>query len=222
MTETTGNPNFDAASSNSPDADAVESAKVLAKMLRTDFEHILTNSLGLMPARLGWASSRTMADVARQSIQSMKDYRHRYPFAVSPLKYISVITFWIVKLKPINVMAFKRNGRWVESTNLNERVAYIWMRDKILQAAQSGDLKGFLASDESIVLAIENMFETIENETLYEEGDSDSVDPDDNRLRNNKQYETLYYLRFKKITAINIYESILHLLLPIKAFSAPR
>ncbi len=189
--------------------------KRLGEMLEKHFLDILVNHFEVEPVEDDWLCTETLAEVAFQAVSSTNDFRHRYPHSVTAIKYISIVAFWINKLKPINGLALKQDGEWVSCPNVNERVALRWIEATLWRLFKENRIQEFLPFNSDTESSVKKIF------NLYFYGDTYISELLEGDARNNKSYESAYYMRYKKMTAINIYESLIHMLLPIRhGFSA--
>lgn len=196
-----------------------EHANRLYSQLDEELVSILKTSFRLRGDPDDWISVHVLSEVCYQSRLSLKDFRHRYPYNITALKYLSVVCFWIIKLKPLNVEGFRdENGRKMGVPNINERVAVNWLLMNVCALAKSKQINeitdGLDRFDDLLVESVKFH----KNESIYDEDEPKrSRDLPLDYSAETKSHETAYYMRFKKMTAINIYESLIHLLIPIKA-----
>ncbi len=157
-------------------------------------------------------SHRILAEISISSIQSIGDMRNSYPHTVSSIKYISNIAFWIVKLKPImiNALVVAEAGekpRCVSDSKINEKIAFIWLLHKICRLTKDGQFKEIIDDSEKSMLILKNFVQNYISGNMYKNvADGQPVD------LSSKFNETVHNSRYKKITAINIYEMITHAL----------
>ncbi len=193
--------------------------KDLVQSLRDDFEQIITEHLGADIVPGEWLSQNCLIQVAEQAVRSAEDFRHRYPYHVTAIKYVSIVSFWIIKLKPINVMGLRQGEDLVQCSDVNERVAIRWIQKQIWVLLDGNCIPEFLPNSDEVRAKVKEVFQFYFYHNLYdrvngsgEAGDEYELDPS-----RNKFYETSYYMRYKKMTAINIYESLIHMFLPVRA-----
>ena len=120
------------------------------------------------------------------------------------------MAFWVIKLKPLNSLGLRKDGVPVECSDINERMTLRWVQMTIWTLIEQNKIPEILPRDDAIKASVNHIFDSYFNEDLF----GRSADPEDPGSK--KSYETGYYMRYKKMTAINIYESLVHLFLPIK------
>lgn len=191
----------------------------LSATLERDFEKILRNSFGMNIPDHCWVCSTTMAEVADSTCSSYIDARNRYPYSISYLKQIAITTFWIVKLKPINnVMLFDKNsGKAVDFPDINEAVAIYWCMMKLSSAIKNEKLSEVVTGSPE---NMKNVRETII--FYYQSGFYRNVETHEPIVDSNKADELTFNLRFKKFTAVNIYEVLCHLILPFRVLKSQK
>jgi hypothetical protein len=154
-----------------------------------------------------------LSEIAKSSHGAMADMRNRYPNSVAMVKYISNVMFWIIKLKPINPCALESisTGELHEVSNINEHIALLWGMHRIVEAVKKNKMPELIYGTPEYVANVEQAMRGYMARDIY--FSSSTWQP---VTGTNKYSETLYYLRFKKVTAVNIYETIVHLILGYK------
>lgn len=188
--------------------------------LEREIRGVIINHWGFDAAKIDddqefWLSTEALDQVVYQSNKSLTDFRHRYPFSITAFKHLSIIAFWIIKLKPINTLGLKRNGNLVDYPEMNETFALTWLIQSVIDHVENNRVPEFIESTETSKKMVTEMFTCFQNDLIYS-NDNEEQNGDMRDFENNKFYETRYYMRYKKMTAINIYESIISMLLPIK------
>ena len=186
----------------------------LAGDLEEQFAEILGDRFGLdMPPDL-WVCGSTMHEVVEATRNSYQDGRHHYPFSITLLKQIAINAFWIVKLKPINnIMIFdKATGCKANFPDVNETVAMYWAIARVAQAIKSDKLSEVITNTPANRALFLKIIDFYCNHGFYRSlEDQSTVDG------SYKIDELIHNLRYKKFTAVNIYEVITHLILPFRA-----
>lgn len=193
----------------------LEESGELGKYLQVRINEIVKCQFQLSPVEGEWLSQATLAEVAFQTIKSLDDFRHRYHTSVASFKYLSVICFWIMKLKPVNTLGLKRDGAWISCSNINERIAHRFLMEDVYILMATDAVTEFISVDDAMLTTYAETWNTYFAAEMYTR--PDGTDAGIERRQTTKAYETVYHMRFKKMTAINIYESLIHMLLPLKA-----
>ena len=135
--------------------------------------------------------------------------RHRYPFSVSIVKYISNTIFWLIKLKPINACGLTAidSGCLAEVRDINEQIALYWGMEMMLRAVTTNYIPELITSSPENVKNVRAiMYSYIKNNVYF--------DKKGFPMEGTQKYkETVYYFRYKKFTAVNIYEMIVHMII---------
>ena len=178
----------------------------LAAELDQEFNFLLRHDFRLEPLAPVCISHVAIFDVARSSFQAISDLRNQYPNTLSLLKYISNVMFWIVKLKPINSSALIAGDDLVIVEDVNEQLAVYWGMKKFVQAVDHGKLAEIIDPSPKNKRRVHKVIRTYLTENIYRKPGTKVEIP------NTVKYdETIFYLRYKKITAVNIYEMMLHM-----------
>ena len=155
------------------------------------------------PASPDYISIKGLVQVVGRSKMSMEDMRNHYPKSITNLKFISNVMFWIIMLKPISPIAFSKDGKIVDLPNINEHIALIWGIHTMKNFIKAGKLSEVVSNKEKNVIRAERFIDNYLKVPIYDDNPSTT-----------KFNETKYYLRYKRYTAVNIYESFMYILLP--------
>lgn len=185
----------------------------LSEQLHSFFRQTLRTYYNCSMQENEWLSDESLSQVCEQSVKSLSDFRHRYPHTITAFKFLSIVVFWIIKIKPVNGLALKKDDKHLDWPDVNEQLALKYIQYAICRMLEKDKVPEFLVSNQQTKDMTHQIFKILFEHELYQHKDQDEKIKDS--YRNNKIYETAYYMRFKKMTAINIYESLTHLFLPI-------
>ena len=188
--------------------DADDIARISAT-LEEELREILVHDFRVRAPEFAWHSPQTLADVVTSAHRAMEDMRNHFSGSISIIKHISNIMFWLIKLKPINGSNLSADGYYLDAADVNERIALYWGMATTLDVIEAEKLSELVpAKDADKVRRIFDYY-------LF----SDMYGPKGRTKgeRTTKFAETTFYFRFKKVTAINIYEMFLHMFVSLKA-----
>jgi hypothetical protein len=189
-------------------------AKALADSLYDDFEVILEEDLGLLPFSELTISGAALYEAAARAQEALKDLRSQYYRNVSTIKYIATVMFWIVKCKPINSILVDSGGSLIDAPEVNEHVALNWGLKKLLEYAQDGQLRELIPNTRAHNKGLRKIIYFYKYRDIYRNAESGEGVPN-----TTKYGETVYYFRCKKITAVYIYEILLHMIVSYRAIA---
>ncbi|HBS26372.1 MAG TPA: hypothetical protein DD827_04470 [Gammaproteobacteria bacterium] len=167
-----------------------------------------------------WICRETLAEVMLSVRAAIQDKRNQYPHNLSAIKYISIVTSWLIKLKPINnvLLIDSDTNKPINFHHINEAVAIYWAISEIRVAIESGDLVELISSSPE---NLQNLDEV--RKFYYSSGFYRSATPPHTEKTNSRKInETINNLRFKRTSSIFIYEMLSHLILPFKLKEAAR
>lgn len=181
--------------------------------LENDLRDILENTYDLILPDDSWISSGTLLDIVYCSEAALQDMRHKYPHHLSVIKHIAIVTFWIIKLKPIhNVNLLKKStGEVFNFIEVNEAVAIFWAMKVLKEAVQAGVLSELISSKEENIEALDQVITYYYNNGFYRNKSTLLPIPQSKKI-----YETLNNFRYRNFTAISIYEILTHLIIPFR------
>lgn len=190
----------------------------MASDMEADLRKILEHAYGLELHKDAWICSTTLGEVIRCCMESHLDARQRYPYSISVIKTISLTTFWLIKLKPLNnvFLVNRETRRLMDFPEINEAVAIYWAVTKLVGAVKRGTLSELISLDEASVNHLSEVLRYYYNGNFY-----NKVDSKKEVQGTEKVLELIHHFRIKKFTAINIYEVLSHMLLPIRVFHNP-
>jgi hypothetical protein len=184
-------------------ADFVETLEKDLKKLLSDFDLEIYEDFTISRPIL------TQAVIA--SKQAMIDVRMAYPYTVTGLKHISNLCYWIMKLKPISGSALKFSGERISDIAINEKIALYWGLQTILGAIRADQLKELLENSGPNLHRYGYVVRFFLNENIYR-----SVTTQHQIPGTSKFTETVHYCRFKKMTAVNLYETFMQLIMAVQ------
>lgn len=155
-------------------------------------------------------------DVAIRVEMAMKDMRNIFKSTISMLKYIGNAAFWVLKLKPINTNTLLKDGKIVSSKQINERVALAYSLKSVYNAILQDNLREIVTADEfqensDFRKKFNKLIQFYLVNNVYR--NSETLVP---KAGSQKFNETAYNFRYKKISAVNIYEMLTHMVLVCK------
>jgi hypothetical protein len=157
-----------------------------------------------------------ISDIVHSAEQAMHDLRNSYPHTISMLKYISNVCYWIIRLKPVNCNFLMRDNTRITDIRINEKLALYWGLFQILKCIKDSKLV------ELVEGTPENMQKFCSVVLFFLETNLYSTVTDRGELADTSKYkETVHYSRYKKVTAINIYEMFMHLIVTLRFASLP-
>lgn len=159
---------------------------------------------------------QSLTEIVVATQESFEDARAKYPYNISAIKLVSLLTFWIIKLKPINNgrLLSKKTGEKVDFPDVNEQIAIYYAILQISQFVVSGQLKEIISPQEDTVANLKRMITFYYKVGFYRDlnaGDEMSPVQGSEKIR-----EVIHNLRFKRFTAVNIYEILTHIILPFR------
>jgi hypothetical protein len=176
--------------------------KELTKLLR-DFD---------LQSYEGFTISRpVLMQIVHSSREAVQDIRNSYPHTVSGLKHISNLCYWIMRLKPVNSSALKRKGRRISDVAINEKIALYWALQKILRSIKEEKLRELVTNSKPNIARFRYVVRFFLKEDLYT-----SISEKQQIKGTSKFVETVHHCRFKKITAINLYETFMQLIMSVQ------
>src|SRR3989304_9377296 len=192
--------------------DGKKAVAVLSKQLLEDFETILTEDFKLALLDDSAIAPAVIWDVVDSTFQAMEDMRHQYPYSITIIKFISNLMFWTMRLKPISSCGLLDKGDIVNVPDINEHLAIYWGMHKITEAVKTGQLLELVNATPETIDGFRKVVVYYLSRDLYK--NLKTGEP----IRDTRKYnETVYYSRYKKTTAVNIYEVIMHLIVAYKA-----
>lgn len=185
--------------------------------LEEQFTEILTKTFGVILPERYWICQSTLLEVAEATRASYEDGRHHYPFSISLLKQIAINAFWIVKLKPLNnVMMLDRDTKdEIDFPDINEQVALYWAMTRVAHAVKSGHLNEVVSFSEENMALFRSVVVFYYTHGFFRNTTDFKPIPESVKVD-----EMTHNLRYKKFTAVNIYEVFCHLILPFRAVKA--
>lgn len=197
-----------------PSTDKEQQVK-LCRELEAEIKIVIEDVLDIqLPEGEEWICAETMVEVVIAAKAAIEDKRNQYPFNLSALKYISVFTAWLIKLKPINsVNLIDRSSKnTLLYPHINEAVAIAWAIIQLRRAIVQGKLLELIRPSEENLANFDLM-----HSYYYRRGFYRSIEPPhEEKLESRKINETINNLRFKRTSSILIYEILSHLILPFK------
>jgi hypothetical protein len=189
-------------------------AKELAGSLYSDIVQILEDDWGLYPISDLTISLHTLFEVAHATERAMTDLRLQYPKNITMIKYIATVAFWIIRCKPINSFLADQDGAAVDAPDINEHIALSWALLSLVKSARQGVLRELIRPTRRNLSNLDRIITYYKNGSIYRNVKTGIPVPDTTKYK-----ETIYYFRYKKITAVFIYEILVHLLVSYKALS---
>jgi len=156
----------------------------------------------------------TLKQVATSTEESFLDARAKYQYNISAIKLVSLLAFWIIKLKPISNSGFvsKSSGKVVDFPDVNEQVAIYLAILQISQFVISGKLVEIISPQDDTVANLRRMIAFYYNIGFYRDVENEMKPVEGSE----KIREVIHNIRFKRFTAVNIYEILTHIILPFR------
>jgi hypothetical protein len=136
--------------------------------------------------------------------------RNTYPYTAAGLKHISNVTYWIMRIKPINEDLLKVDQRRAVDFTINEKIAMLWAMQNILKSVRENRLRELICDTDQNRRSLEAFLGYFFNSDLYT-----TIDSGEPVAGTSKFKETVHYCRFKKITAINLYEMFMQIIMAV-------
>jgi len=177
----------------------------LLRILRTAFR------IEILPGEEAEVISYSVLfDAVRSAHEAYQDTRNTYPYAITVIKCHAIQAFWLAKLKPIKTGWLQREDGRYQIININESVAICFMLDAIFNGLRTGKIREFFGHGMPSTDYVEKFIEEYSATPAFFRRDGEPV-PNSQLLR-----ETAHHMRYKNLTAVALYEMMMHSLIPAR------
>lgn len=179
--------------------------------LKQHLKQILSDRFSYGTIEGFWISDDVLLDAVYNANRALRDWRHHYSGNVTVLKYVSNVVFWISNLKPIYPAGLTKKGQRCEHKSINEELALMWAVATIRSDIEEGNLQEVISAKEENIHIFDMLIKRYVNDNIYRKT---TIEEHDEVCT--KYEETIHHLRYKKFTAINLYEILMHLIVPFQ------
>lgn len=179
--------------------------------IKAQIKQLLSDVYAINVTEDYWICDITLMQVVASVEASHRDMRNHYNSGISILKHIALIASWLIKLKPLNNVELYKRGSLVKVPDINERIAICLAMKLVADAVISGKLSEIVTPTERNIGYLREIIKYYYHGDLYRKIDGTTGVGDSQKVS-----ELIHNFRFKKFTSINIYEILVHLIIPFK------
>ena len=173
----------------------------LREILRTTFKIVITKD-----DEWEVISEPVLLDAVEAAQQAYQDTRNSYPFAITIIKLHAIQAFWLAKLKPIRINRLQRGDGELTDPNINEKVAIVFLLDAVLTGIRTGRTPELFGHWKP---SAEYVDEFLREYTAAPAFYKDKTPVEKSELLR----ETAFHMRYKNLTAVSLYEMMMHALI---------